>query len=202
MKIKEACPLCSRDVSGNKKAGYLCKSCRVKFKDKDLIMKRGLFLGRFQPFHNGHLEVIKLALEEVDELYIIIGSSQESYTVLNPFTADEREKMMDVTLKDMDFKNYKFVQIPDIRNDNEYVTHVEKFIPKIDVVYAAENPLTAELFSKAGYKVMLTERFFDISSTTIREAILKNQEWKELVPRRILAELRKINGLERIKSIK
>ncbi|MEM3766696.1 MAG: adenylyltransferase/cytidyltransferase family protein, partial [Candidatus Bathyarchaeia archaeon] len=34
------------------------------------MTKRGLFVGRFQPFHKGHLHVIKEILSEVDELVI------------------------------------------------------------------------------------------------------------------------------------
>ena len=37
---------------------------------------RGLMLGRFQPFHNGHLALTKQILTECDELVIIIGSAQ------------------------------------------------------------------------------------------------------------------------------
>ena len=48
-------------------------------------MKRGVFVGRFQPFHKGHLEFIKKILKEVEELIIIVGSSQFSHRIDNPF---------------------------------------------------------------------------------------------------------------------
>ncbi|MEM0023032.1 MAG: adenylyltransferase/cytidyltransferase family protein, partial [Archaeoglobaceae archaeon] len=48
---------------------------------------RALFIGRFQPYHLGHHEVVKKILEEVDELIIGIGSAQESHSLENPFTA-------------------------------------------------------------------------------------------------------------------
>ena len=59
------------------------------------LEKRGLFLGRFQPFHLGHLDVIKQALKMVDELVIVIGSAQYSHTFENPFTDSEREEMIE-----------------------------------------------------------------------------------------------------------
>ncbi|MEM2947357.1 MAG: adenylyltransferase/cytidyltransferase family protein, partial [Candidatus Bathyarchaeia archaeon] len=39
------------------------------------MVKRGLFVGRFQPFHKGHLSVIEDILKEVDELVIVVGSA-------------------------------------------------------------------------------------------------------------------------------
>ena len=40
---------------------------------------RGILIGRMQPVHNGHIEVIKKTLEEVDEIVIGIGSAQKSH---------------------------------------------------------------------------------------------------------------------------
>ncbi|RPJ28200.1 MAG: nicotinamide-nucleotide adenylyltransferase, partial [Nitrosopumilales archaeon] len=57
-------------------------------------MSRGLFIGRFQPFHLGHIAAIKFAFTNVDELIIAIGSSQASYDPQNPFTAGERLSMI------------------------------------------------------------------------------------------------------------
>src|SRR3970040_1541422 len=51
---------------------------------------RALWIGRFQPFHLGHLSMAKRILAEVDELVIGIGSAQYSHTPENPFTAGER----------------------------------------------------------------------------------------------------------------
>ncbi|MCK5309571.1 MAG: adenylyltransferase/cytidyltransferase family protein, partial [Thermoplasmata archaeon] len=51
---------------------------------------RGLIIGRFQPFHKGHFEVLKEIAGQVDKLIIGIGSADESYTFEDPFTAGER----------------------------------------------------------------------------------------------------------------
>ena len=53
--------------------------------------KVGLYIGRFQPFHMGHLSIVKRALKECDTLVIAIGSSQENRTKKNPFTFEERK---------------------------------------------------------------------------------------------------------------
>ena len=58
----------------------------------------GFLIGRFQPFHLGHLEAVNFALSKVDQLYIGIGSSNKSNELRNPFTADERNQMIKSSL--------------------------------------------------------------------------------------------------------
>lgn len=54
----------------------------------------GVYVGRFQPFHNAHLELVLEALESVKKLIIIVGSAKNARTIKNPFTFDERVKMI------------------------------------------------------------------------------------------------------------
>jgi len=77
---------------------------------------RGVYPGRFQPFHWGHVGVVRWALEKVDELVIVIGTAQESHTVANPFTAGERVVMVKEALKDaeIDLSKIYIIPIPDI----------------------------------------------------------------------------------------
>ena len=56
--------------------------------------ERGLFVGRFNPFHKGHLKAVQDILEQEDEIIIAIGSTQQSHTVSDPFTAGERVLMI------------------------------------------------------------------------------------------------------------
>ena len=56
--------------------------------------KLGMYLGRFQPFHNGHKAIVDKMLEECEKVLIVVGSSQEKGTVKNPFPAWERCEMI------------------------------------------------------------------------------------------------------------
>ncbi len=56
--------------------------------------KLGLVLGRFQLFHFGHEEVIDRALELCDKLLVFIGSADKSRTFDNPYTYEERKKLL------------------------------------------------------------------------------------------------------------
>jgi nicotinamide-nucleotide adenylyltransferase len=54
----------------------------------------GLLIGRFQPFHLGHLEALQFALSKVDKLWVGLGSSNKSIEKNNPFTAEQRKEMI------------------------------------------------------------------------------------------------------------
>jgi bifunctional NMN adenylyltransferase/nudix hydrolase len=53
-----------------------------------------VLIGRFQPFHNAHLEIVKRATALCDKLVIVVGSSRQPRTYKNPFTFDERARMI------------------------------------------------------------------------------------------------------------
>ncbi|MBI1969100.1 nicotinamide-nucleotide adenylyltransferase [Candidatus Woesearchaeota archaeon] len=166
------------------------------------LEKRGLFLGRFQPFHLGHLEVIKQALKMVDELVIVIGSAQYSHTFENPFTDSEREEMIENSLKALNLTHYMVVPVEDIDDDSKYVKHVEKYVPAIHLVFAATNKLTEKLFSARGYKIWTCDRYKGIESKKIREMMLEdNPAWRTMVPKQVMEAIEEIDGIGRIKNV-
>jgi len=59
-------------------------------KTKDITV----FIGRFSPFHNGHAEVLKRALETSHLVLVLVGSSGQARTTKNPFTFEERKQMI------------------------------------------------------------------------------------------------------------
>lgn len=163
-------------------------------------MIRGLFVGRFQPFHLGHLKDIKNALEEVDEIIIGIGSSNEENTKENPFTAKERFEMISSVLAVNNIKKYLVFTIPDVHDDTKWVKHIEAVAPKFEVVFTC-NEWTEKCF-EGKYEVKKVKMMKGVSSTTIRSRILKNQNWQSLVPTEVVDYLSKIKGVRRIKGIK
>lgn len=57
-----------------------------------MLRMNGLLVGRFQPFHLGHLEALQFALTKVDKLWVGLGSSNQPIQKNNPFSADQRKK--------------------------------------------------------------------------------------------------------------
>jgi|TARA_B100001964_G_scaffold234103_1_gene292260 nicotinamide-nucleotide adenylyltransferase len=162
-------------------------------------MDRGLFIGRFQPFHSGHLRDIKNALEEVGEIIIGIGSSNEENTKENPFTVRERVEMINIALAANNIKKYVVFTIPDFNDDIKWVNHIEATIPKFEVVYTG-NEWTEKCF-EGKYEVRKVKMLKGVSSTTIRSRIIKNQNWQRLVPEEIVNYISKIKGVQRVKEI-
>jgi len=168
------------------------------------MSKRGLFVGRFQPFHLGHLCAIKEILKEVEELVIVIGSAQYSHNINNPFTAGERLTMIRRALEEakMDYTRVWIVPVPDVHLHMMWVSAVEGYTPSFDVVYSNE-PLSRRLFLEAGYKVK-TIRFFErklYSSTEIRQRMLKDESWEKLVPKSVAVFIREIDGVNRLRDL-
>ncbi len=51
-------------------------------------------IGRFQPVHNAHLNLIRKGLEAADYLIIVLGSANSPRDIKNPWTVKERQAMI------------------------------------------------------------------------------------------------------------
>jgi nicotinamide-nucleotide adenylyltransferase len=167
-------------------------------------MKQALFVGRFQPFHLGHLSVIKKALETEDRLIIVIGSAEENHEPDNPFTAGERFQMIETALKAEGITHDQFTIIP-IRNVENFIlwtAHVDQYIPPIYKVYTGSQ-IVKELYLEQGkYEIEDVEMVSEISGTGIREKMLKGDErWEKQVHQDVVKLIKKWKGVERLRMV-
>lgn len=165
-------------------------------------MKRGLFVTRSEPFHNGHLSAVKEidGAPDLDEIVIGIGSSQYSHTLDNPFTFEEREQMVRRTLENKVSKPFQIVGIPDIHDYPKWIPHVIESTPEFQVVYVG-NTIVAELFTNEGYEVRSPPMIEGISATRIRELMTIDGNWQDYVPEQVRKFIEKINGAQRVKEL-
>jgi len=84
-----------------------------------------VYIGRFQPPHNGHFATIRKALEQTEKLLIFIGSHEACRSLRNPFTTEERLEMLKISLAPAEQKKITFIPIHDSNyNHNEWLSAV------------------------------------------------------------------------------
>lgn len=108
---------------------------------KDFCMSKQydtlVLIGRFQPLHNAHLEIIQRAKTLTKQLLIITGSDKQPRTYKNPFTSRERADMIyDATRGMVDCNFYLHVEpIQDILyNDQAWVARVQGIVSKYTTI--------------------------------------------------------------------
>jgi nicotinamide-nucleotide adenylyltransferase len=166
-------------------------------------MRTVLLIGRFQPFHNGHLEAVKYALKQADRLIIVVGSAQKSHELQNPFTAGERIEMIWRALKRMGLADrVLLIPVPDVENHNLWVPLVNSLVPEYSTVFS-NDPLTLQLFREQkidAREVPLKNRTI-LMATEVRRRIIADEDWEELVPEEVAIFIRDIDGIERLKML-
>lgn len=164
-------------------------------------MTRGFYIGRFQPYHNGHHRVVADIADEVDELVVGIGSAGDSHTERNPFTAGERIMMITKSLVEFDLVTYA-VPIEDINRNAVWVSHVQSMSPKFDVAYS-NNPLVIRLFNEAGIDVRQSPMFERdvLEGTEIRNRMIHDDNWESLVPDTVADVIQEIDGIQRLRKV-
>ena len=156
--------------------------------------KTALFIGRFQPFHNGHLYSFKKCFELADEVIVGIGSSQESGTESNPWDYETRKKMVESVLQGL---SSQVVAIPDVFSDKKWGELVRLVIKEqgyeiSEVVGVGNNEWTNRIFRQIGIEVYETGLFNrdELEGIKIRKMMKEGDEsWKFRVPESVVKYL-------------
>jgi nicotinamide-nucleotide adenylyltransferase len=168
-------------------------------------LTKGLFIGRFQPFHKGHLATVKFALEKVEQLVIVVGSAQKSHEPRNPFTAGERIRMIKESLdsdRETDVRRILIIPVPDTDVHALWTHQVDMLVPKYDVVFA-NDLFTLMLFQEKGIKALEAPlyRRDEMKATEIRKRMIAEEIWEDLVPIPVSKVIKEINGVERVRAL-
>jgi len=162
---------------------------------------RAFYIGRFQPYHFGHQEILEEIGRESDEIIIGVGSAQLSHTFTDPFTAGERILMITRSLAYVECPLY-VIPIEDIRRNAVWASHVVSMTPAFDVVYS-NNPYVVRLFSEVGVEVKSSPLYQrDVySGSEIRKRMLYDEPWEHLVPQAVVEVIELIDGVNRLKEV-
>ena len=162
----------------------------------------GLLIGRFQPFHLGHLDAVLFGLARTENLFICIGSSNKSNERKNPFSAEERREMIVTSIEPSIADRIKIFDVPDVGDHEKWTFEIDKTVPKYDIVFTNDE-FTKTLFEKREISVISVilkdrEKF---SGTNIRNLITYDRNWRDLVPQGTRNVLDNINAKERLKNL-
>ncbi len=162
----------------------------------------GLLIGRFQPFHLGHLEAFQFALSKVDKLWVGLGSSNRPTQKNNPFSAEERKEMILTSIDESMKEKISIYFIPDLENHIKWIEKIDTIVPNFDIVFSNDE-LTKHLYSTISVQVTPIPflRRDELSGTNIRNLIIGNQKWDDLVPEGTKNFLININVKERLKNL-
>jgi bifunctional NMN adenylyltransferase/nudix hydrolase len=136
-----------------------------------------VFIGRFQPFHNGHKAVIEAALEQAKEVVVVVGSSFAARNIRNPFTFAERKAMIQSVFPT---DRVKVVPVSDYPyDDNKWVNAIQRIVDET-VPRAKDVGLIGHSKDSTSYYLNIFPRWKDhvevqnvdnINATNIRQGL-------------------------------
>ena len=164
---------------------------------------RGLMVGRFQPFHNGHLYLSNQILQECDELIIAIGSAQFNYIYKDPFTAGERVLMIHAALLESKIDLTRCYVIPIVNDENNarWLAHLRSMVPSFNILYSGNDFVTNLVSQEIKIKKPLFSKKNVYNGTNIRKQMARMQNWKNLVPNAVFRVIEEIGGVKRIEIL-
>ena len=87
-----------------------------------------VFIGRFQPFHNGHLALLQHALSEAHRCIVVIGSAFHARSPRHPFSWQQRADMIRSTLNATDRERVCFVAVRDHHEEASWLAEVRRAV--------------------------------------------------------------------------
>ena len=162
-------------------------------------MKNVLFIGRFQPFHNGHLAAIRDAARKSDKITIVVAGPGKP-DARNPFSFAERKRMIKLALSAAGIKNYAVRELRDMNDDKKWSAAIAK-LGRFDIAYS-RNPWTSRCLKLAGIPVAKHKFYarYKNCGREIRECIIQHKNWSALVPAAVYKYVLKIKGEKRIRD--
>ena len=139
-----------------------------------------VLIGRFQPFHNAHLEIVKRAAALCDKLVIVVGSARQPRTYKNPFTFEERAQMIRHATMGLSLQISIEPNIDTIYNDQAWAVRVQQAVAlhtqpgeRVGVIghKKDDSSFYLDMFPQWGYEDVELVEF--LSAVNIRDLFFK-----------------------------
>lgn len=175
----------------------------------------GFVHGRFQLFHNDHLQYVLLAKQQCKKLIVGVTSPENaslireevdphrSSAAANPFSFYERFCMIESALLEAGVKREEFEIVPyPIERPDVLFNYIPLNATSFFTIYDKWGYEKLSRLKSLGYKtiVLFDDKEKKMCSTDIRDAIVKGTEWKHLVPNAVYTYLIENNLLDKVKK--
>jgi cytidyltransferase-like protein len=159
----------------------------------------GVYWGRFNPPHKGHLAMIR-KFRRACHLTVAIGSSEHKNERTNPFSGAERKKMLESYLKELEIPGVKVVTLKDGRSESWAIGNLIRKC-KPDVVFLSTEKNKLADLAERKVRVVRFPRTGQVSSTRIRESIAAgDREWRRLTGKSVARLIIRFDGIRRIEK--
>jgi nicotinamide-nucleotide adenylyltransferase len=173
-------------------------------------MRRALYIGRFQVFHLGHLDVLRTidAAADIDETVVAVGSSQYDHEhrspvapwSVNPFTIAERREMIERSLAGELAKPWSLHAVPDYHDWARWYRHIEERLPPFACLYSADAEEHA-FFAARGKQVRGFPRRFAFHAGSLRRRLAAGDRCAAELPEEARLVLERIGAAERLRAL-
>jgi bifunctional NMN adenylyltransferase/nudix hydrolase len=140
-----------------------------------------IFIGRFQPPHRGHLDVLRRALSQASRVCILIGSTDRPRTIKDPFSYDERRQMILALLDEDERERVVIAPVQDsMYNDGDWLRWIQDAVAselgdttgrRIGLIGHEKDTSSYYLRMFPQWEFVETDATEDISATEIREQL-------------------------------
>ena len=172
-----------------------------------------VFIGRFQPFHNGHLNSVKIALMHSKKLIIAIGGYRLSASIRGPWSADERIEMIKSCLSRSQLKRIDFIVLRDrLYCEEKWVNNLKGEVSKIvgnkepiAIIGHEKDSSSYYLNIFPEWKFLETGNYEGINATDFRKEYFSSKNLitgYEKLPKQIVSWLKKYKKSVYYKNIK
>ncbi|HVK55367.1 MAG TPA: bifunctional nicotinamide-nucleotide adenylyltransferase/Nudix hydroxylase [Burkholderiales bacterium] len=152
-----------------------------------------VYIGRFQPFHKGHQEILRRALEKSAKVIVVLGSAHRARNIKNPFSDDERRQMILTAMEDaMPGAGGRIIFCPlrDYYNDDKWVPAVREAVAKaapsstrIGIIGHDKDDSSYYLHKFPDWQWVSEENYHGLSATDLRRfwfSASDEEAWKRL----------------------
>ncbi len=154
------------------------------------MYKTALFIGRFQPFHDGHWYSLQKCLEIAEKVVILVAKAEAAGEMNDPWSVKERKRMVCEVVRahKLEQRIAHIVSCPDYPSDARWLSEVKRRVREFEVV-VSNNAWTLRVFREAGYPVVESGLYNreELEGVKVR-ALMRagDQEWKKRVPKEVV----------------